>query len=389
MPSDVSGTIHIIAEVMGAGSQQPGAAGQIVPASNPADGNKKWGWLKTIGSNMKTIAKIVGVAGILTQSKILTQTFSAMARIIGALVDVILAPLMPLFIRGLNVLSKVVGFVQTFLDSPLQAFKDVWSGLVDWFTTTWEEKGGFWGVLKDATLNITGALLVAALFGKVTGLLPVDWVIKKVWGITGGPLLTRAKLGARLGFTKLLNWAAPGRPGRTAGWKKNLKYIFLGTGRLLKRLFGGVRTLFSKDFVRAAFNLTKSAMGFFAKPLGRVAWRAILFGQTTLVNSIAALGRLLAIPATLGMTAAGMLTAGIIIAGITAVAALSIILSWAVRQSDDYIRTLPGGDFAMDAVWADADRNITPLGTLIWSDNEIADLKKISKAFMGLFGSGP
>ena len=107
MPTDVSGTIHIIAEVMGAGSQQPGAAGQIVPAANADDDNKKWAWLKTIGSNMKTIAKIVGVAGILTQSKILTQTFSAMARIIGALVDVILAPLMPLFIRGLNVLSKV------------------------------------------------------------------------------------------------------------------------------------------------------------------------------------------------------------------------------------------------------------------------------------------
>ena len=386
MPTDVSGTIHIIAEVMGAGSQQPGAAGQIVPAANADDDNKKWAWLKTIGSNMKTIAKIVGVAGILTQSKILTQTFSAMARIIGALVDVILAPLMPLFIRGLNVLSKVVGFVQTFLDSPLQAFKDVWSGLVDWFTTTWEEKGGFWGVLKDATLNITGTLLVAALFGKVTGLLPVDWVIKKVWGKTGKPLLTRAKLGARLGFTKLLDWAAPGRPGRKAGWKKNLKYLFLSTAGLFRRLFGGVKTLFSKDFIRAAFNLTKSALGFFAKPLGRVAWRAILFGQATLVSTVAALGRLLLIPATLGVTAAGLLTAGVIIAGIGAVAALSIMMSYAYRAGGEWVRNnVPGGGLLMDSVDQDARSNRTMVGAMIWTDDELDDIQKIFNAGLNLF----
>ena len=323
MPSDVSGTIHIIAEVMGAGSQQPGAAGQVVPAANAADGNKKWSWLKGVGDNLKTISKIVGIAGILTQSKILSQTFSAMSRIFGALVDTILAPLMPLFIRGLNVLAKVVGFVQAFMNNPIQALKDAWIGLVDWFKITWEEKGGFWGVLKEGTLNITGAVLVATLFGTVTGLFSPLWVAGKIFGL--GVLIPKQTLRAALGLAR---WGVELVTSPKTAARSLFKWATLTPGQFFKRLFTKAH-LFTSNYVRKALGL---GVQLAATPLGRGAWWTLLFVSKPFVWTAKTIGAMFGITFTLAGIGAFLVAVGLILGTLTAGAALFLLFEWILNK---------------------------------------------------------
>jgi hypothetical protein len=323
MPTDVSGTINIIAEVMGAGSQNPGAAGQVMPAANAADGNKKWGWMKGVGDNLKTIAKIVGIAGILTQSKILSQTFSAMGRIFGALVDVILAPLMPLFIRGLNVLAKVVGFVQAFMNNPIQALKDAWFGLVDWFKTTWEEKGGFWGVLKEGVLNITGAVLVATLFGTVTGLFSPMWVAGKIFGL--GVLITKGTLRAALGLARFGIELATSP--RTAA-RSLFKWAILTPAQFFKRLFLKAYLL-TKTYVRKALGL---GVQLAATPIGRGAWWTLMFASKPVVWTARTIASFFGITFAFAGIAAFLVAVGLIIGTLTAGAALFLLFEWILNK---------------------------------------------------------
>lgn len=319
MPSDVSGTIHIIAEVMGAGSQQPGAAGQAVPAANATDGNKKWGWLNTVGQNLKTISKIVGIAGILTQSKILSQTFSAMSRIFGALVDTILAPLMPLFIRGLNVLAKVVGFVQAFMNSPTQALKDAWVGLVDWFKITWEEKGGFWGVIKEGTLNITGAILVTTLFGTVTGLFSPLWVAGKILGL--GVLIPKQTLRAALGLARfgIELVTSPKTAARSL-----FKWATLTPGAFFKRLFTKAH-LFTSNYVRKALGL---GVQLAATPIGRGAWWTLMFVSKPFVWTARTIAAMFGITFTFAGLGSFLTLLGWVVIPIAAGVALGIVMNW-------------------------------------------------------------
>ena len=104
------------------------------------------------------------------------------------------------------------------------------------------------------------------------------------------------------------------------------------------------------------------------------------------MSTVAALGRLLLIPATLGVTAAGLLTAGVIIAGIGAVAALSIMMSYAYRAGGEWVRNnVPGGGLLMDSVDQDARSNRTMVGAMIWTDDELDDIQKIFNAGLNLF----
>tara|TARA_R110002020_G_scaffold177725_1_gene370468 strand:- start:4506 stop:5633 length:1128 start_codon:yes stop_codon:yes gene_type:complete len=326
MPSDVSGTIHIIAEVMGAGPQNPGAAGQIVPSSDENDNATKWGWIKGLQANLKTIQKIIGIGGILTQSKILSSSFSSILRILGALVDVILAPLMPFFVRGINVLSKVVNFMRAFMSNPVQALKDAWAGLVTWFKTTWEEKGGFWGVIKDATANITGVLLVGTLFGVVTGLFSPAWIANKIWGL--GNLITRGALTKALGLAKTLVESAT--TATKSALAKAFKWTVLTPARFFGRLFK-TAFLFTTAYVRKALGL---AVEFGAKPAGKLAWKALLWGSAPItwtalkIASMLGLGTLFA-----GVTLFGLAMAGLVVGTIAAFTALGIFFEWAWNRN--------------------------------------------------------
>ena len=105
-----------------------------------ADGQPRF-WTKAL----KTMGIQVGLAGILKQSQIFTSTLGSLFQILGAFVDVILAPWMPLFIPMIRNLARQIPRVKKWSEN-----------VYKWATETmgpWLMKWG--GKLKDGIEAVT------------------------------------------------------------------------------------------------------------------------------------------------------------------------------------------------------------------------------------------
>jgi hypothetical protein len=301
----VEGTIKIIAEVVG-NAKSPAAGTGSLDQGDDKDNEKQKRHILGIEMSMKNLTKIMGVAGILSQSKIMSSSLTTIMRLFGAFIDIILAPLAPFLVRGLVILGKVIKFIQAFLQNPWQALKDAWTGLVRWFHTTWDEQGGFWGVLKEAAASVTGLILITTMFGAMTGLISPKWFLGKIFAT--GKLITKSALKAALGLAKFVAWSAP-------------KFILTKSWLALKMFGQGV--LFSAGKLKALFGLARTFVG---PAINAAWWGARIFGGV-LVSGLSALGGLFGIVAsTATLLFPFLLGVLIITAAVAAIYVLHLIL---------------------------------------------------------------
>ena len=285
MPADVSGTINIIAEVVGRGQESPAAAGDVLKGKNKRDERKNT--LNILGMQVEIgkLLKIMGVAGILSQSKLMSGSIKAIFDLLGALMDIVIAPLMPLLMVGLSAFANVVNLMAN-LSMPA-SWSEFWQGLLDWFTTTWENEGGLWGMIKATMENAAGISLLTALLATMTfGPRSGWWVLSKTFGKGVG--FTSAFLSSIFGI----------------GGKRSLVSRIIdagkGVGTFVAQAFASSKTLMRRMFSSRAAIFLKSklttAMGLagrvpFVSKLASGAWKAVLFaGQAVGAAAGAAAG---------------------------------------------------------------------------------------------------
>lgn len=369
MPTDVSGTINIIAEVVGNSSSPVTGTGN----SSLGKPKKEESLLKTLQGVLKSSQKMVailGIGGLLASSKIISGTMGSIMRIFGTFMDMIIGPIAPLLVRGLVILATVVMWIRKLITGE-SAWSDAWAGLKQWWIDTWNEKGGLWGIFTEGLQNVTGAVLIAALFASIVATpMAGMWVMRQFIG-TGTFILKKALKGA-LGLGKflvkapfkLLKWVSFGvKQGfKFAAWTSRgllniapkfvplaktaaQKLITLAayTGRALFNLLPAVAqrpllyaaSLLNKMFTKAAIftkSIIRNMVGFAkwgasaAKVVAGWSWTAIMFGGSAVKigavkligmlgltglfsaagSALLGIGAALAIPALLGILIVGV-----------------------------------------------------------------------------------
>jgi len=166
MATDVSGTIHIIAEVMGdASSPISGTGSKIGPREKRQNKDDAFTF-RGMQISAKTVMKVLTIGGLIAYSKVISTSINSIMQMFGAFLDFILAPLTPLFVKVFRVLFPILGYIAMFMEGE-KSFSDIWNDLKIWWHKQWEEKG-FWGMLKELLSTLTSFALVAILFSYVT-----------------------------------------------------------------------------------------------------------------------------------------------------------------------------------------------------------------------------
>lgn len=132
-------------------------------------------------SLLKNIQRGLGVIGIaltageiIRRSKIMSTTLSAILDILGALVDVLLMPLIPLIVKAIPALAQVVQWLMKFMDNPTEALKIAWEGFVEWL-----KKTDFVAIFRGL---LTPDGILKALFGSTAGLLTGSAILGWLFG---------------------------------------------------------------------------------------------------------------------------------------------------------------------------------------------------------------
>ena len=140
MPTDVSGTISIIAEVIGNTNSPVAGTGSVVPSEDKKKNDANSKGILDMAVSVRKMIKLAGIGGILSQSKILSTSLGTIVRLFGTLVDIFIMPIAPLLVRGLVIFGKVVRWFSTLFDhGPIEHMKILWGGLVDWVKYSWKK----------------------------------------------------------------------------------------------------------------------------------------------------------------------------------------------------------------------------------------------------------
>jgi hypothetical protein len=312
MPTDVSGTINIIAEVVGNSSSPIAGTGSSTTGKPKKDQEDNQNWIKDIWKSSKKMVALLGIGGLLASSKIVSSTMGSIMRIFGTFMDIIIGPIAPLLVRGLVILATVVMWIRKLLTGEA-AWSDAWAGLKQWWIDTWEEKGGLWGIIQEGLKNTAGVALIAALFASIVATpMAGAWVMKQFFGV--GKFLTKKLLKGALGLAKfiikapfkLMKFVATGvrqafrltRYVATGLWNvipKFTRYVgqslrsmmgmlpmfvkrpFLAAATLIGKMFAK-GAVFTKALLRGALGLVSWGVNAFIAA-GRFSWNALMLGS--------------------------------------------------------------------------------------------------------------
>ena len=196
------------------------------------------------------------ILGMLANSKILGTTLQNTARMIGLVVDVLLMPFLPILMDGMGFFASIVSFV---LKVSKGDWSGIWTDLKDWWTTNWEDGGGLLGIIKAVLSGASGvaaltALVATFLVGPRAGV----WVLENTFGTVAkkGYMLSKAFLG------KLMGWSSSlirGGAGAGTSIVKTVGNVLLGTAGLITKLFSKITPVWTKEILKAAWGLTKTA----------------------------------------------------------------------------------------------------------------------------------
>ena len=140
-------------------------------------------WTAHIGKNWKGMVKKGATAGfyaLLAGSKIMQGITKSMFGIVGSLIDILLAPLIPFISDGINWLADIVRAVGDFIKNMPEAFKKIWEPIWDYIYGVSRGAGDkILGIFekKGAELNADGSSregLVAKTIGSDKGPLVSD-----------------------------------------------------------------------------------------------------------------------------------------------------------------------------------------------------------------------
>lgn len=107
---------------------------------------------KAIGGALKGAGISFGISSILKQSQIFTGFLGSVFQIVGGLVDVMLAPLMPILIPVLQFLAKSIPYAAKFSQFMIGSFIDYFLGIWKNFTNAWRLFNEAWSLIKEGRI---------------------------------------------------------------------------------------------------------------------------------------------------------------------------------------------------------------------------------------------
>ena len=129
---------------------------------------------KAIGGALKGAGISFGISSILKQSQIFTGFLGSVFQIIGGLVDVMLAPLMPIFIPVLQFLAKSIPVVAKISQFFIGAF-------IDYFLGIWKNFTNAWGLFKEAWALIKEGRIWEGVKKIGAGIIQLAWGVIKIY----------------------------------------------------------------------------------------------------------------------------------------------------------------------------------------------------------------
>ena len=163
-----------------------GAAAPTPEKGGGAFGKKVAGELKKGNSGQKkglgaTLGIKFGMASLLKQSQVFTGFIGTIFQLMGALVDVILAPFLPILIPGIRLIASLIPYVSKYA----QAIYD----FLDRTIFAWFRSFPLSDNVKEGVKKALSAILVGVVFLKFTGMwnifksLVSTFIGKPMWGL--------------------------------------------------------------------------------------------------------------------------------------------------------------------------------------------------------------
>ena len=348
MATDVSGTIHIIAEVIGDASSpvSPGQGSTGRPSKRLRDTSRT---LKIMGVNVGKLIKILTVGGLLKLSKNISSTLSGFFKILGALVDLFMIPFVPTFVRALGVLYPILGYLAK-LSTDEKNMGDIWGDMGDWWGKQVEEEGGVWGAIKTLAGDISAVAFLAGflMLADPTG---VVWTAGKfiTYNLFSAVNFSRNFIldafGLRTGLkgknkTPIRQWKAdtPGQKVRKTISTLRIKELFTPKSQFFPK-----SSIIGKAWLTRVFGFVVNLVPF----LGGAKWKAlakltsafITIGTQALLQIVQLLFK--QVPRTLVPAGAG-LAIGAFLAGVVIIASVVVGVAWLMHwlfpfDDPDYI----------------------------------------------------
>jgi hypothetical protein len=216
MATDVSGTIHIIAEVMGEAGSPIAGTGAVANGSEKRKQERLKISVLGMAFDVRQVVKYLTIGGLISNSQFLGTMTQYLFYLLGILGDVVLRPILPLLLWTMGQMLTFLTYIGLLIEGE-KSFSDVWGDWTGFWKTQWEE-GGLLGILKDtfklgAGLTVFGTIiggLVAGPAGASFVLSSVlSWsggkfgldVISNVVGIKKAPKLSEARKGTKAART--------------------------------------------------------------------------------------------------------------------------------------------------------------------------------------------
>ena len=216
MTTDVSGTIHIIAEVMGDAGSPIAGTGASAKASDKTKQEKLKVTVFGMAFDVKQIIKYLTIGGLIANSKTLNNIYTSLTYFLGVISDVFFRPIAPLLVWTLGHMFKFLTYLAQ-LTTGVKSFSDVWGDWTRFWINQWNEVG-FLGIIKNMFKLGTGMAIFATLIGGLVagpagayfvlssilkwsgGKFGLD-VIANVMGIRKAPKLSQARKGTKAART--------------------------------------------------------------------------------------------------------------------------------------------------------------------------------------------
>ena len=298
MPTDVSGTIHIIAEVMGDAASPLAGTGNKVANSREKRTQKRF-TTHALGFelDMKKVVKYLTVGGLIANSRNIQISTSWVFRWIGILVDLLIAPFAPILFDTLLAMFKVLTYISLIMEGE-KGWSDIWADFKAFWTNQWNTVG-FVGILKGIFKGFMGITFLTTLFaGMLLGPGAGKWVLGKMLK-TSGIQFTVDAIRAALGMRKppTLSQARKGtramRTGRAArrGIGGLLSTVAKGKFSMIPYIFSRGAHI-TKPFLSKALGLTLNVASIGMSLFGGAKWKSLVFGpvKTGFVSGLTLLG---------------------------------------------------------------------------------------------------
>tara|TARA_R110002020_G_scaffold324262_2_gene540011 strand:+ start:436 stop:1575 length:1140 start_codon:yes stop_codon:yes gene_type:complete len=253
MATDVSGTIHIIAEVMGDAGSPIAGTGASAKTSDKAKQEKLKVSVFGMDFDVKQIIKYLTIGGLIANSRTLTSIFTSLSYFIGVIGDVFFRPVVPLLVWTLEKMFKFLTYL-TKLTRGEKSFSEVWGDWTSFWTNQWNE-GGFLGIIKDMFKLATGMSIFATLIGGlVAGPAGAAFMLSSIFKWSGGKF-SLSVIANVIGIRKVPKLSEARKGTRAARFARFIKRGALNLANMLGRFLPVGKVIIAAGALLAMFGL--------------------------------------------------------------------------------------------------------------------------------------